>query len=241
VKLIILFLTKLGVLLKLAKYGKTIISMLLMIVSYAFIYGWKFAVGFVLLIFFHETGHVMAARSVGIKTSAPMFIPFVGAFIKTERESISAMEEFIIAAGGPLAGMAAAFLCYFLGNVVNSELLIALAFSGLIMNLFNLMPFGFMDGGRMASTLSVWMWGIGLVAFFGFAFWSGNAMLFIFLILGIFHMYEMITHPERIEKIRAIGSERQLFASVYIGMILLGGWGSFVVYKTLQHLKGIPT
>src|SRR3954453_5928074 len=53
-------------------------SMLITIGFYAMIWGWRFAVGFVLLIFVHECGHLIVARKFGLKVSAPMFIPFMG-------------------------------------------------------------------------------------------------------------------------------------------------------------------
>jgi Zn-dependent protease len=56
-------------------------TMLLSIGVYAMAWGWRFAVGFVLLIFVHECGHLIAAKKFGLKVSAPMFIPFMGAFI----------------------------------------------------------------------------------------------------------------------------------------------------------------
>jgi len=39
------------------------------------------AVGFVLLIFVHECGHLIAAKRIGLKVGAPVFIPFMGAII----------------------------------------------------------------------------------------------------------------------------------------------------------------
>src|SRR2546422_3600907 len=56
-------------------------SMLFMMWFYATTYGWWFAVGFVLLLFVHECGHLLVARRFGLKVSAPVFIPFIGALI----------------------------------------------------------------------------------------------------------------------------------------------------------------
>ena len=59
-------------------------SMLVSIAAYTLIWGWKFAVGFVVLLFVHEMGHVIQLRREGIKASAPMFIPFMGAVISAK-------------------------------------------------------------------------------------------------------------------------------------------------------------
>ena len=55
--------------------------MLVSVAAYSLIWGWKFAVGFVLLLLVHEMGHVIQLRREGVKASAPMFIPFLGAVI----------------------------------------------------------------------------------------------------------------------------------------------------------------
>ena len=42
-------------------------TMLVSVAAYSLIWGWKFAVGFVLLLFVHEMGHVFQLRREGIK------------------------------------------------------------------------------------------------------------------------------------------------------------------------------
>ena len=54
-------------------------SMLFAVAIYSMAFGWQFAVGFILLLFVHEMGHLIAARMVGLKVSLPVFIPFFGA------------------------------------------------------------------------------------------------------------------------------------------------------------------
>ncbi len=68
-------------LLKFAKVGKVLTTggtMLISVFAYALIYGWRYAVGFVALLFVHEMGHFVAARQRGLDVGAPTFIPFVG-------------------------------------------------------------------------------------------------------------------------------------------------------------------
>jgi hypothetical protein len=49
--------------------------------------------GFVALLFVHEIGHVVVVqRAQGVKASVPMFIPFLGAFIKVEEQHRSVAE-----------------------------------------------------------------------------------------------------------------------------------------------------
>jgi Zn-dependent protease len=56
-------------------------TMILSVGVYALFWGVWFAVGFVLLMLVHECGHLVAAKRFGLKVSAPMFIPFMGAVI----------------------------------------------------------------------------------------------------------------------------------------------------------------
>ena len=84
---------------------KTFLSMLISIAAYAIFWGWKFAVGFVLLMFVHELGHVVALRLQGVKASAPMFLPLIGAFVNIEGEQRSVSQEAVSALAGPIAGV----------------------------------------------------------------------------------------------------------------------------------------
>ena len=74
------------------------------IAAYALLWGWKFAVGIVLLLLVHEMGHVLEARRQGLPTSAPMFIPFLGAFITMKQMPQNAWKEAQVALAGPIVG-----------------------------------------------------------------------------------------------------------------------------------------
>src|SRR5438067_4671381 len=83
---------------------KTGATMFLSIAAYAMIWGWKFALGFVLLLLVHETGHLIAARMMGLNVSWPVFIPFMGAFIALREAPRNAWIESVVGVGGPLLG-----------------------------------------------------------------------------------------------------------------------------------------
>ena len=133
-------------------------SMFVTIWVYAVMWGWWFAVGFVLLIFVHECGHLVAARRLGLKVGAPVFIPFMGAFIALKEAPRNAWIEAQVGIGGPLLGTAGAVFCYGLYLVTGNPFFSALAYTGFFLNLFNLAPVGFLDGGRVATALSPWLW-----------------------------------------------------------------------------------
>src|SRR5262252_5007521 len=133
---------------KLGKAALTGGTMLLSMVAYAFVFGWWYAVGFVLLIFGHEMGHYIAAKRCGLNVGAPTFIPFVGAWIQLKEQPMNAETEAYVGIAGPMLGTAAAFVCYLLALESGSRLLLALSYSGFVLNLFNLIPLTPLDGGR---------------------------------------------------------------------------------------------
>ena len=161
---------------------KTVGSMGVTIAVYAQIWGWKYAAGFVFLILIHEWGHVLAARQCGLPVSAPVFIPFFGAFILLKKAPRDAWIEAKVALGGPLLGSAAAFLCHLAGIGFDQPLLVALAWSGYSLNLFNLIPVGQLDGGRIVTAISPWLWIPGLLLLCGFL-WRHPTSVILWIIL----------------------------------------------------------
>src|SRR3954447_16521855 len=135
--------------------------MLLSLAVYAMIFGWPYAAGFVVLMFAHEMGHFIAARRCGLNVGAPTFIPFVGAWIELKDQPMDVATEAYIAVAGPLVGTVASFLVYWWGRSTDSSLLLAIAYAGLFLNLFNLIPLSPFDGGRITAILSPRFWLIG--------------------------------------------------------------------------------
>lgn len=132
---------------------KTLATMLLSIGVYAVEWGWAFALGFVLLIFVHEMGHAVALRAEGIPAGAPVFIPFVGAFVAMQDRPRDAAVEARVAMAGPVVGSLAAWAVLSAGLALEQRLLIALGHTAVLLNLFNLVPVPPLDGGRIVVSL----------------------------------------------------------------------------------------
>jgi Zn-dependent protease len=111
-------------------------------------HSWTFAFGFVILILVHELGHVVAARSQGLKVSWPTFIPFFGAYVTIERAGLTPWRNALISLAGPFAGGAAALFVWVVGGIEGSRQLEVLANIGFLLNAFNMLPIGFLDGGQ---------------------------------------------------------------------------------------------
>jgi Zn-dependent protease len=141
---------------------KTGLSMFLMIGVYSLAFGWKFAVGFVVLLFVHEMGHVIAAKWLGIPVTAPIFIPFLGAAIIMKQNPRDAWTEALMAYGGPLAGCIGSWICWFIAVQTGERWIMAVASVSFILNLFNMIPVPPLDGGRICAAISPWFWLVGL-------------------------------------------------------------------------------
>ena len=131
-----------------AKFGSIFIA----VGGYALIWGWSFAVGFVLLILVHELGHFVEARRQGLNVSLPVFIPFLGAYVAIKDARLNPWQHAKIALAGPLTGALGAAVVLAAGEARDSDFLRALAYAGFLLNLFNLIPIGFLDGGQIARS-----------------------------------------------------------------------------------------
>src|SRR5436309_11061936 len=114
-------------------------------------HSWTFAVGFVLMILVHELGHVAAARGYGLKVSWPTFIPFFGAFVTIERAGLTPWKNALISLAGPFTGGGAAAIVWAVGSARGSTQLVVLANIAFLLNAFNMLPVGFLDGGHAIS------------------------------------------------------------------------------------------
>jgi Zn-dependent protease len=159
-------------------------SMLVSVAAYAWLWGLPFAIGFVVLIFVHELGHVIELRRQGVPASAPLFIPFLGAVIGMKELPDDAWKEARVALAGPILGSVGAALFWIAGEALDSDLLVALAFVGFLLNLFNLIPIVPLDGGRAAAALHPAFWFVGLLMMVGLVVVAPNPILVLIVILG---------------------------------------------------------
>ncbi len=118
---------------------------------------WTFALGFVLMILVHELGHAAEARRQGLHVSAPTFIPFVGAYVTIRHAGLSPWRNALVSLAGPFAGGLAAAAAWAIGAARGSGMLEVLANIGFLLNAFNLLPIGFLDGGAVfRSFVEAW-------------------------------------------------------------------------------------
>jgi Zn-dependent protease len=215
---------KYGALLLKLKVFTTAGSMLVSIAAYAWIWGLPFAVGFVVLIFVHELGHVIELRRQGIPASAPLFIPFLGALIGMKQLPDDAWKEARVALAGPIVGSVGAAAFLVAGTVADSDLLRALAFVGFFLNLFNLIPIVPLDGGRAVGALHPAVWLVGLVMMVALTIISPNPILILIVIIGGLELWRRWRERgQRAEYYRLPLWQKVTVAIVYIGLIVVLG------------------
>jgi Zn-dependent protease len=204
----------------------TVGTMAVSVAAYSFVFGWAFAAGFVVLLLVHEMGHVIQLRREGIKASAPMFIPFLGAVISAKSLGRNALAEARVGLAGPILGSLGSAACIVIWHATGNHIWQALAFTGFFLNLFNLLPVVPLDGGRAMAAMAPWMWFVGFAAMVPLAFIFPNPVIFVIL---VFAGYETF----RRWKVRRTGGlqqqayyrvgrlDRALVAVVYLSLIAL--------------------
>ena len=144
---------KLLSILKLMKFTKIIVmasTLALSALTYGWVLGPWFGIGLTMMLLIHETGHVIALRLKGYPIHLPVFIPFFGAAIFV-RDFGDRETEAYIGYGGPLLGSIGAFACIGAWMLTGSPILLAIAYLGVYLNLFNMLPIRPLDGGRIAQ------------------------------------------------------------------------------------------
>src|SRR6266849_247335 len=208
-------------------------TMLLTIWVYAMMWGVWFAVGFVLLIFVHECGHLLVARRLGLKVGAPVFIPFMGAIIALKEAPRNAWIEAQVGIGGPMLGTLGAGVCELIYLATGHQLFQGLAYTGFFLNLFNLAPVGFLDGGRIVTAPSPWLWLAGLVIILGMTNAHPNFILILILIMSaprIFSLFRKKSEAER-RYFEVTPGQRWTMAVMYFGLVAL-----LVLGMKLSHI-----
>ncbi len=204
----------------------TALTAIVSVAAYSLWFGWWFAVGFVLLLFVHEMGHVFALRREGIKASAPMFIPFMGAVITSKSLGENALAEARVGLAGPVLGTVGAAVCLVIGEVTNSDFFRALAYIGFFLNLFNLLPIVPLDGGRAMAAMAPWMWFVGFGVLVALALLFPNPIIWFIVLFAGYELYRRWQARKsgsiaQAAYYRVAPRHRLLVGAVYIGLIVL--------------------
>jgi Zn-dependent protease len=218
---------------------KTGLTMLLSIGAYALAWGWKFAVGFVLLIFVHECGHLLAAKRLGLKVGAPVFIPFMGALIALKEAPRNAWIEAQVGIGGPMLGALGSAVCEMIYWLTGNLIFRGLAYTGFFLNLFNLAPVGFLDGGRIVTALSPWLWLVGFAVMVFLLLTHFNFIVLLIVIFSLPRLFFLFRRKtaEELRYFEVTPAQRWLMAAMYFGLIVLLALGMKVTHVPAEMLR----
>lgn len=210
-------------------------SALVSVAAYALFWGWQFAVGFVALLFVHEMGHVLQLRREGLRSSAPFFIPFLGAMIKADLGKGNALIEAKVGLAGPVLGTLGAAACVPIYLATNNKLFLALAYVGFLLNLFNLLPMLPLDGGRAMAAVSPWVWLVGFAALIPIAFLLHGPFVFVIVVLGGMETWRRWRARrsgslEQAAYYRVAGRHRVMVAATYLGLVAVLAVGMELTY-----------
>ncbi|HVF02798.1 MAG TPA: site-2 protease family protein [Rubrobacteraceae bacterium] len=206
------------------KFLGTALTMVVSIGAYALLFPVWFAVGFVVLIWVHEMGHVLQLRREGIEASAPMFIPFLGAFVAMKQMPKDVLAEARVGLAGPILGSLGALGAWGIYEITQEPLFLGLAYVGFFLNLFNLLPMLPLDGGRAVGALSPVFWIVGVLGVVGLLFVNPNPILIFIAILGgmeLWRRWRTRKTPEGKSYYAVDPKNRLLVGLVYFGLIAL--------------------
>ncbi len=230
---------------KFSKILTVVGTMALSIFTYSFVFGWPYAVGFVVLLFVHEMGHYIAAHQKGLNVGAPTFIPFVGAWIALKDKPLDAKTEAYVGFAGPLLGTFGAVVCYCLWLHYHLRLYLALSYAGFFLNLFNLIPLSPFDGGRITAVLSPRIWFFGVPILAAIFIMRPNPLLIVMGLLAIPQLIKAFKYnpalPENAAYYSTSLATKALYGFLYIA---LAGYLSIMchdVHTQLQLMSEIQT
>jgi len=227
--------------LKFSKLFGTVATMLIAVGVYAIAFGWRYAVGIVAMLFFHEMGHYFAARQRGLRVGLPMFIPFMFAWVKLEDLPHDAETDAYIALAGPMLGTVAAIGAYFLARDQGVHWLMAVAYTGFLINLINMIPLPPLDGGRITSVLSPRIWLLGVPIIGALLITHFSVILLLVAILAAPHVWSALQFkrddPANAQYYAVSPRVRWEYGLLYVGLIAFLAYMTNDVDQQLQHVR----
>jgi Zn-dependent protease len=199
----------------------TLFTALVSFGAYAWIRGPWFALALVSMIFVHEMGHVLEIRRQGMRATAPIFIPFLGAAIFQRQHPTTALKQAQIGIAGPIAGTIGATAAYFLYLSTGWDVLLMAATLGFFLNLFNLIPVWQLDGSWVLAPVSKWVY-VGGYALVVLAFLYLHSIFL--LIVALFGISSLL------QRFRAAESPYYTSVPVAARWALGAAWLALVVY-----------
>lgn len=195
-------------------------------------------IGFVVITLIHEIGHAVAIRAKGLRAGFMVFIPFVGGAVTLKDQPRTAYDDAIIGLAGPFAGTLASLVCLQIYKWTSDPLWLLIAFLGFALNLFNLLPIGMLDGGRISAAVTKWMWVFGGAAVVYKVFDQPNPLIIIIAVLAGFQVYASIVREKTDARFYEVTpAQRAAIAVLYFALVIFLGHQTWMSYDRLELLR----
>ncbi len=208
------------------------VSMILSLLIYGVAFGLRFALGFIVLLFIHEMGHLAASRAVGITARGPWFIPFFGAVIQLREQPVNAKMEANIAVAGPAAGTLSALACLAGYFWTDSTLMLVLCYTGCLLNLLNLIPCAPLDGEKIVGAISPHMWWSGSVSMAILFLYTYNIFILIIFFFSLVRLWQGNRSSGRYYQLDLY--QKFTVACWYFGLLIVLSSTTYYVWNLLK-------
>lgn len=213
-------------------------SFVVTIVAYARQWPLAVVVGFVVITLIHEVGHAIAIRVKGLRAGYMVFIPFIGGAVTLKDQPRTAYDDALIGLAGPAAGTAASLICLQIYKWTSDPLWLLIAFLGFVLNLFNLLPIGMLDGGRISAAVTKWMWVFGGAAVVYKLIDQPNPLIILIAILAAFQVYASIVREKTDPRFYEVtAAQRAGIAILYFALVIFLGHQTWMAYDRLEMLR----
>ncbi|HEX7833298.1 MAG TPA: site-2 protease family protein [Thermoanaerobaculia bacterium] len=213
-------------------------SFVVTIAAYATQFPLGVVIGFVVITLIHEIGHAVAIRAKGLRAGFMVFVPFIGGAVTLKDQPRTAYDDAIIGLAGPFAGTLASLVCLQIYKWTADPLWLLIACMGFMINLFNLVPIGMLDGGRISAAVSKWMWIFGG----GVIIWKiidqPNPLIILIAVLAAFQVYASLEREKTDKRFYEVTPpQRAAIAVLYFALVIFLGHQTWMTYERLELLR----
>lgn len=213
-------------------------SIVVTIAAYATQFPLAVVVGFVVITLIHEIGHAVAIRAKGLRTGFMVFVPFIGGAVTLRDQPRTVYDDAQIGLAGPFAGTLASLVCLQIYKWTADPLWLLIAFMGFAINLFNLLPIGMLDGGRISAAVTKWMWVFGGGVIVWKVIDQPNPLIILIAVLAAFQVYASLEREKNDRRFYEIAPmQRAAIAVLYFGLVIFLGHQTTMTYDRLELLR----
>ncbi|HEY0371295.1 MAG TPA: site-2 protease family protein [Thermoanaerobaculia bacterium] len=213
-------------------------SFVVTIAAYTTQFPFGVVTGFVVITLIHEIGHAVAIRAKGLRAGFMVFIPFIGGAVTMKDQPRTVYDDAIIGLAGPVFGTVATLVTLQVYKWTSDPLYLLIAFVGFGLNLFNLLPIGMLDGGRISAAITKWMWVLGGGAIVYKVADQPNPLTILIAVLAAFQVYASIVREKTDPRFYEItGLQRAAIAVLYFALVIFLGHQTYMTYDRLELLR----